>query len=42
VWTMEDFEFVSYIIGVVSLEQAGTGTGDPLVGSMWGELMSWG
>ncbi len=42
VWTMEDFEFVSYIIGTVELEEAGTETGDPIVGSMSGELMSWG
>ncbi len=42
VWTMEDFSFVSYIIGGASLEQAGTGTGDPVVGALWGELMSWG
>ena len=42
VWTMEDFEFVSYVIGTVELEEAGTGTGDPIVGHMAGELMSWG
>jgi len=42
VWTMEDFEFVSYVIGTVELEEAGTGTGDPVVGTMQGELMSWG
>ena len=42
VWTMEDFEFVSYIIGTVELEEAGTDTGDVIVGTMQGELMSWG
>jgi hypothetical protein len=42
VWTMEDFAFVSYIVGTVQLEEAGTGTGDAIVGSMQGELMSWG
>jgi hypothetical protein len=39
---MEDFEFVSYIIGTVDLEEAGTSDGDPIVGTMAGELMSWG
>jgi spore coat protein CotH len=42
VWTMEDFAFVSYIVGTVQLEEAGTDTGDTVVGSMAGELMSWG
>ncbi len=42
VWTMEDFAFVSYIIGTVQLQQAGTGTGDTVTGTMAGELMSWG
>ena len=40
--TMEDFELLSYIIGTVELDQAGATTGDPVVGRMSGELMSWG
>ncbi len=40
--TMEDFSFVSYIIGSVDMEQGGTDSGDAVVGSLSGELMSFG
>ncbi len=40
--TMEDFEFMSYVLGSVTLEQAGTDSGDAITGSMTGELLSFG
>ncbi len=40
--TMEDFELVSYVMGTMEFEQAGTESGDAIVGTLTGELMTWG
>lgn len=40
--TMEDFAFISYLFGSLHLTAAGTVQGDPIEGSIDGDLMSWG
>ncbi|HJN76034.1 MAG TPA: CotH kinase family protein [Myxococcota bacterium] len=40
--TMEDFELLSYVLGDVEFEEAGTEDGDPLVGTMDAQLLTWG
>ena len=37
--TMQDFQFVAYLDGTLTLTEAGLGTGDPLVGSFDGQLL---
>jgi hypothetical protein len=40
--TMEEWEIIAYVVGQVDLQQAGLEFGDPIVGSITGELLSWG
>ena len=40
--TMEDFEFTAYILGTLTLDQAGTDAGDPVSGDLDGTFLSFG
>jgi spore coat protein CotH len=40
--TMDEWQWVAFLLGTVHLEQASLDFGDPIVGSIEGELMSWG
>lgn len=40
--TMKDFSFIAYIVGELSLEEASDGSGDPVKGSVTGDLIAWG
>ena len=36
----EEFEYVAYVMGTLTLEEAGTGEGDPVTGSFEGQFLS--
>ena len=40
--TMQDFAFAAYVMGQMNVEEAGDGTGDPVAGTIEGDLIAWG